>query len=241
MHLDLVVFGLIGTTVPDDGIVARPMRAALACADASVESAQIDAVRGLATPYAVRLLLQSQRTERVCWSTAEVERVHDVLVKQSLARCASDSPIREMLGASQAFWRLRQRGTKIAIVTGLVRSIADVIVDRLGWRARGLVDAVIASDDTGRGAPFPDMIDEAMRQTRVSSKPRVMCVASSPAELQQGSAAGCSLVVAVAHDAKQAAELKRYPHTVQIPTCALVPELLQRIDARSATPMTWSP
>jgi phosphoglycolate phosphatase-like HAD superfamily hydrolase len=204
----------------------------------AVSAEQIDAVRGLATRHAVRLLVQSQRG--VAGTGTVIDRIHDEVVRQSLARCGSESPLREMLGVSQAFWRLRQRGIKVAIVTGLARSVADTVVDRLGWRTRSLVDAIVTADDTRRGAPFPDAIDAAMRATGVGPRSRVMSVASSPAEIQQGSAAGSAIVVAVAHDAKHDAELARYPHSVRLPTSALVPELLQRIDTREASPLAWA-
>jgi beta-phosphoglucomutase-like phosphatase (HAD superfamily) len=80
----------------------------------------------------------------------------------------------------------------------------------------------------------------AMRVTGARARSRVVTVGSSPAELQQGSAAGAAIVVAVAHDAKHAAELSRYPHSVQLPTSALLPELLQRIDTREASPLAWA-
>ena len=239
MDMNLVVFGLIGTTVPDDGIVARPLHAALSCEDVSVSDAQIDAVRGLTTRNALRLLLQSQGAPRA-GTAAAIDRIHDEVVKQSLTRCGSESPLREVLGVSQAFWRLRQRGIKVAVVTGLPRTIAETIASRLGWRTRSLVDALVTADDAARGAPFPDAMDVAMRMTGVRARSRVMTVGSSPAELQQGSAAGAAIVVAVAHDAKHAAELARYPHSVQLPTSALVPELLQRIDTREASPLAWA-
>jgi phosphonatase-like hydrolase len=239
MDMDLVVFGLIGTTVPDDGIVARPLHAALSSEDVSVDDAHVHAVRGLTTRNALRLLLQSHGASRA-GTAAAVDRIHDEVVKQSLARCGSESPLREMLGVSQAFWRLRQRGIKVAIVTTLPRSIAETIASRLGWTTRSLVDALVTADDVDRGAPFPDAVDVAMRVTGARARSRVVTVGSSPAELQQGSAAGAAIVVAVAHDAKHAAELSRYPHSVQLPTSALLPELLQRIDTREASPLAWA-
>jgi phosphonatase-like hydrolase len=236
MHIELVIFGLVGTTVADDGLVGGPLRAALARVAAAPDDDALTAVEGYGASHAIRLLLARggrQASER---SAADVQRVHDDLVGRIVTRASDAEPVRETAGASQAFWQLKQRGVKVATVTGLSMMAADAIHDRLGWRARGLVDVGITSDDVERGAPYPDAIYEVMQRAGIRESARVMVVASAVAELQQASSAGCGLVVGVFGEGDAFERLRVAPHNVLLPTCALVPELLQRIDARRIAP-----
>ena len=169
MEIELVIFGFVGTTVIDDGIVARSLRDALANADVSVDDETLERVAGYATPHAIRWLLQKARPDAAAWSTQELERVHDDFVRRVVARAASEEPIREVVGATQAFWQLQQHGIKVASVTGLSLSAAGALHDRLGWRARGLVDVCVTSAEVARGAPFADAIYAAMRVYEIAS------------------------------------------------------------------------
>ncbi|HEY2513847.1 MAG TPA: HAD family hydrolase [Polyangiaceae bacterium] len=231
MHIELVVFGFVGTTVLDDGLFDRPLREAFARFDLAPDDATLDALSGYALPHAVRALLERARPG-VTPPAAEIERIHDDVVSRIVARASQPAPLAEVLGASQTLWQLHQRGLKTAAITGLSMNAAGALHDRLGWRARGLLDVCITSDDVERGAPFPDAIYEAMHRAGVRESARVLVVTGEVSELQQASAAGCGLVVGVFDTGSAFERLRRAPHNVLLPTCALVPELLRRLDAR---------
>jgi phosphonatase-like hydrolase len=231
MHTELVIFGLVGTTLADDDLLEGPLRATLADAGVTPSDAALAAVSGYATPHALRLLLRDRADE--------VERLHEGFVDRVVRRARDRAPIREVLGASPAFWQLRKHAVKVASVTGLTLAAADAIHERIGWRSRGLVDVVVTSDEVERGAPHPDAIQEVMERAGVRDPARVVVVGSTPAELQQGAAAGCGLVVGVFDTGGSFEALRAVTHNVLLPTCALVPELLRRIDARRIAPIAF--
>jgi phosphonatase-like hydrolase len=230
MNVELVIFGFIGTSVVDDGLVAAPLREALAGADVMVDDDRLDEALGQATPRVVRELLESGR--KAPWSDGEVSRVHDDFVRRVVARTSRDEPLRETVGASRAFWQLRQDGIKVGCVTGLSLSAAAAVHERLGWRARGLLDVLVTSDEVERGAPWPDAIYEAMQRAGVRETARVAFVSNSSHELRQATAAGCGLVVGVFDADGSFARVRTAPHNVLLPASALVPELLRRISRR---------
>jgi phosphonatase-like hydrolase len=239
MEIELVIFGFVGTTVIDEGIVARSLHDALASADVSPSDEAIEHVAGWPTPRAIHWLLEDARPSTLAWSEEEVERVHDGFVRRVIARAASDQPIREVVGAPQAFWQLKQHGIKVASVTGMSLSAAGALHDRLGWRERGLLDVCVTSDEVERGAPFTDAIFETMDRAGVRESARVAFVANATSELQQGSAAGCGLVIGVFDPGGSFARVRTAPHNVLLPTCALVPELLRRITTRRIAPIAF--
>jgi phosphonatase-like hydrolase len=234
MHTELVIFGLVGTTLADDGLFEAPLRATLADAGLAPSDDAIDAVAGLATPDALRALLGDRGDEGAAR--------HDALVRRVIERALDRTPIREVLGASPAFWQLRKHGVKVASLTGFTLAAAEAIHTRVGWRSRGLVDVVVSSDEVERGAPHADAIHEAMNRAGVRDPSRVVVVGSTPRELEQGTVAGCGLVVGVFDTGGSFDALRATRHDVLLPTCALVPELLRRIDARRIAPIAfgWS-
>jgi beta-phosphoglucomutase-like phosphatase (HAD superfamily) len=125
----------------------------------------------------------------------------------------------------------------IAVVTDRSIASTDAALEQLGWRGRELVDVCITGDDVERGAPYPDAIYEAMARAGVRESARVAAVAGDVSGLQQASAAGCGLVVGVFDEAGSFERVRRAPHNVLLPTCALVPELLRRVHARRLAPL----
>jgi phosphoglycolate phosphatase-like HAD superfamily hydrolase len=189
MNIELVIFGFVGTTVLDDGLVSSSLREALASADVAASDEAIEGVAGLASPRAVSELLASVRGAKGTWGADEVERVHADFVRRLIARASRDEPLRETLGASRAFWQLRQDGIRVGSVTGLSLSSAGAIHERLGWRARGLVDVFVTSDEVERGAPEPDAIFETMQRAGVRESARVAFVGNATSELAPPAAA----------------------------------------------------
>ena len=231
MHIELVVFDMAGTTVAEDHSVAFHLRETLRAADVAVTNQDVDGVRGLAKPDAIRRLLQRCRDSSSAWSPREVETLHAAFVRRMVAHYQCDPGVREVQGASHAFRRLHQMGISVALDTGFTRAVADVVIERLGWAACDLIDASVASDEVTCGRPAADMITRAMRLTGARDPSCVVKVGDTPADLYEGFAAGCALVVAVANGAHSDAELRLHPCTHVVPTVALVPELIRRVES----------
>jgi phosphonatase-like hydrolase len=223
--IELAVFDLAGTTVHDGDAVGSCFRAALAGAGVKVEAAAVNAVMGLPKPEAVRRLLAGAGGREA--GANEVDAIHADFVKRMMDYSATDPAVREIEGAGAVFARLRQAGVRVALNTGFSRPIVRVILERLGWSAPAVIDASLASDEVPRGRPYPDMIRHLMRQLSVTDASRVAKIGDTAVDLEEGTNAGCGLVIGVTTGSFSRAELLAYPHThilssiLDVPTAVL--------------------
>jgi phosphonatase-like hydrolase len=224
MDIEMVVFDMAGTTVNDDDSVNRCLRASLAAAGLSVTAAQVNAVMGLPKPTAIAILIEQAGSSRE--PHAQVDAIHDDFVSRSIAFYRDDPSVYEVAGATSVFQVLKRSGIKVALDTGFNRSIARVILDRLGWSQNLLIDATICSDEVRRGRPHPDMIQTLMARFGVVDARRVAKVGDTPVDLQEGESAGCGLIVGVTGGTHTRQELEPFPHTNLIETIADFPGLL---------------
>jgi phosphonatase-like hydrolase len=155
-----------------------------------------------------------------------VQRLHGEFLRRMLEFYRTDPSVEPMPGARACFESLRQAGVRIALDTGFSRDIVDTILRRLGWDPPGLLDATAASDEVPRGRPHPDLIFEAMRRTGVSSARCVAKVGDTPSDLQEGTAAGCGLVIGVTNGTHTRAQLEPHSHTHLIDSLDELPALL---------------
>ena len=230
MDIDLVVFDMAGTTVADDGVVNRCLRAALAGAGVAIAPEAVDAVMGLPKPRAIRALLDGAGAPRL----GRVDAIHADFVGRMLRYYAEDPAVVEVPGAGRVFAALRRAGIRVALNTGFSRDIARTVLARLGWAGTALVDATITSDEVRRGRPHPDMIRALMATLGVRDARRVAKVGDTPADLEEGTNAGCGRVIGVVRGTHTREQLARYPHTDLIDSVADLPRLLGLEGARPA-------
>lgn len=223
--MELVVFDMAGTTVHDGDAVSASFRAALAAAGIAADPAVVNSVMGLHKPEAIRLLLASAGR---CLPAGEVDAIHDDFVERMCAYYASDPSVREISGAAAVFAELRRAGIKVALNTGFNRTVADVLLARLGWRSPAVIDADVTSDEVPRGRPHPDMIQQLMARLGVRDARRVAKVGDTRADLEEGTNAGCGLVIGVTSGSYARQGLQAYPHSHIVDSVAAVPALLLR-------------
>jgi phosphonatase-like hydrolase len=211
MSIKLAVFDMAGTTVEDRGVVNRSFRETLADHGLLVEPEVVDAVMGLPKPEAFRILVGgSIRAETL---VGRLDTMHRQFVERMIRFYSEDPEVGEVAGASRLFQSLRARGVKVALDTGFSRDIADAILERLGWASAAVVDATVTSDEVARGRPYPDMIQSLMSRLALDDPKTVAKIGDSPADLEQGFAAGCRWVIGVTWGTHSRAQLARYPYT----------------------------
>jgi phosphonatase-like hydrolase len=226
MDIDLVVFDMAGTTVYDGDAVHRALGDALHAGGVPVTRDEINAVMGLPKLEAIRQLL-----ERRGGATAQrVDTIHDDFVARMIRHYETNPEVRETDGASDTFRRLRAAGIKVALDTGFSRGITDVILERFGWKRDGLIDASVTSDEVARGRPHPDLLFRAMQLTGVTDAKRVAKVGDTPSDLQEGTAAGCGMVVGITSGSHTREQLEPCPHTHLVEGVSALPELLGLCD-----------
>jgi phosphonatase-like hydrolase len=221
--IELVVFDLAGTTVDDGDAVNRCLRDALALAGYVVTPEAVNAVMGLPKPEAIRRLGCGDDPAGVIFADFEARMTRYY---------AEDPAVVEVRGTLPTFAALRRAGIKVAVNTGFSRAITATILGRLGWLRGCHIDASVASDEVPRGRPHPDMIRRLMSTLNVSDPSRVAKVGDTPADLEEGTNAGCGLVIGVTRGTHTREQLAMCPHTDLIDTVADLPVLLG-LDARA--------
>jgi len=225
--VSLVVFDMAGTTVHDDDAVNRLLRQSLARFGIQADRDEVNRVMGLPKPVAIQQLLDRPSS----LSRPElVEVIHSDFVARSIAFYHDDPGVREAEGASAVFESLAGMGVAVALDTGFSRVIGQVILDRLGWSRGSLVRAMVCSDEVARGRPFPDMIEHLMHRLGVADPRRVAKVGDTPSDLEEGTRAGCGLVVGVAGPTHSRDELRRFPHTHLVEMLGELPGLLASLE-----------
>jgi len=230
MKIELVVYDLAGTTIEDRDTVGRSFREALEAVGVVPDPADVTAVMGLPKPEAFRRLVEkANRPELLERLTA----LHDDFVARMVRHYRESPEARPIPGAVEAFQKTHEIGAKVAVNSGFSRVIIDVILDRFGWVAEGLVDASLASDEVERGRPDPEMIHRLMMMFEIADPKRIAKVGDTPADLEEGTNAGCGLVVGVTEGTHSRAQLERIPHTHLIPNIRAFPELLETVASGS--------
>jgi phosphonatase-like hydrolase len=218
--IELMVFDMAGTTVHDPGAVNACLRGALEGAGLAVSAAAVNGVMGLPKREALRRLIgPSPLADRL-------PEIHADFVRRMIGFYQTDPAVHEVPGAAATFLALQRAGIRVALNSGFGRDIARVVLERLGWEQDGLVQASVASDEVARGRPYPDMIRHLMARLGVADPRRVAKVGDTPADLEEGTAAGCGLVIGVTGGTHTRGQLEGWPHTHLIESVAEVPRVL---------------
>jgi phosphonatase-like hydrolase len=226
--LQLVVFDIAGTTVHDPDGVNRCLCAALHAAGLPVTREAANAVMGIYKPEAIRMLIAAAGPTAKPLND-KIPAIYADFQARMLDFYAADPDVREIAGAAAVFRELRTAGMKVALDTGFSRQITNVLLQRLGWSEGTTIDATITSDEVPRGRPHPDMILALMQRFAIGDPQAVAKVGDTPSDLQEGTNAGCRLVVGVTEGTHTRQQLESYPHTHLIGTVAEFPSLLRSL------------
>jgi phosphonatase-like hydrolase len=224
--IELVVFDMAGTTVYDGDAVNASFRATLAGWGIAAEPAAVNAVMGLPKPEAIRILLdQLGRPLGVAPSAENVHAIHEDFTRRMREHYATDPGVREIPGAAAAFAALRRAGIKVALNTGFFRPVTAALLARLGWGSPAVIDADVTSDEVPHGRPHPDMIRHLMARLGVRDALKVAKVGDTKADLEEGTNAGCGVVIGVTTGSCSRQQLAAWPHTHILESVAEVPAL----------------
>lgn len=220
--IQLVVFDMAGTTVDEDNVVYKTLRAALQAGgfDFTLEQVLLHGA-GKEKLQAIQDLLALN-------GVADASTAQDVFVafKTRLDGAYAELDVREQPGASRVFAELRQRGIRVALNTGYDQTTAELLLKRLNWQIGRDIDALVTASQTERNRPYPDMILLAMKRLGITNPSAVAKVGDSGIDIEEGKNAGCGLTVGIttgAHSRQQL--LAAMPHAV-IDALSELPALL---------------
>ena len=186
--VELVVFDMAGTTVDEDNVVYKTVRAAINAAGYDFSQEQVQAAgAGKEKSQAIRDVLaldgQGHADDEVSQIFADF--------KQRLAKAYDDLDVREQPGASAVFAGLRDLNVKVVLNTGYDRATAEKLVAKIGWKVGGDIDGLVTASDVSNGRPEPDMIQLAMEIVGVKSAQSVLKIGDSQIDIEEGKNAGC--------------------------------------------------
>ncbi len=137
--------------------------------------------------------------------------------------------VREIPGAADTFRWCHAQGIKVATNTGFHREITQAIMEGLGWLRDGLVDLAVDVEHipNQRGRPAPYMIFHAMSHLEIQSVAEVVKIGDTPADMLEGTNAGCRGVVGVLTGVLPVTAWGHHRHTHVIPSVRDLPALLE--------------
>jgi phosphonatase-like hydrolase len=226
MATRLVVFELIGTTVRDSGHATQhAIRDTLAARGVDVRDGALDGVRGMAPVQAIRTLLEGHGRDDLLDQAGAIGADLSSRLQRHYRMPGTAVPTP---GCDAVFATLRRAGIRVAIGTAMPRAVADQVCAQVGWtETSGIVDAIITGEQVSRPRPYPDMIDALRLRFGDIAPADVIKVGDTPLDLQEGTMAGCGLVVGVADDPRLRGHLMQHPHDAILGSVAELPGLLR--------------
>ena len=213
MAIELVVFDMAGTTVDEDNVVYKTLRAAINDAGYSFSQQQVQSLgAGKEKFQAIRDLLA---TDDKSHSEEELRRIFEDF-KAQLKNAYRDLDVCEQPGSSELFSALKSRGVKVVLNTGYDRATAENLIRKIGWNIGKEIDGLVTASDVENGRPAPDMIFKAMELVGVSSADRVAKVGDSQVDIQEGQNAECALSIGITTGAQTATQLHEAKPSVVI-------------------------
>lgn len=208
MSIKLAVFDIAGTTVADDHAVATAFRHAFeSYGYADVSEEDVKPLMGYKKPIAIRMVLDKLG---INGGPELIEDIHDEFVTEMMDHYEYSPDVKPMKETENVFRQLKEKGIRIALNTGFSKDIADVIVSRLQWKEKGLIDDYIASDEVEAGRPQPFMIQALMQRAGIVNANEVAKIGDTEVDVNEGRNAGCSIVVAVTTGAFTKEQLEEY-------------------------------
>jgi phosphoglycolate phosphatase len=227
----LACFGLIGTTMVDDGTLERAYAEAIATqgivtgtAAYARGMAQVHRSRGKAAIDVLRELFPENE--------ARAQAAY-LAFDRSLSGAVQRSVVRPIPGATEVLDELASSGVRICIMSSISHRQLSAFLTALDWQER--VDLMLGADDVPRGCPAPDLILQAMLKLGVDDVRDTIVVQSTDSGIQAGCRSGSGMVVAVLTGTHPAARLRRAGATHVLASVADLPAALAGLTAAHVT------
>ncbi|UKT63000.1 HAD-IA family hydrolase [Pedobacter mucosus] len=213
MSIKLVIFDMAGTTVKDENKVTETFKAALQQFGYLVPDHAINPLMGYKKSLAIKKMLQQFEGDTEKITEELILAIHTEFIRLMIGYYKSTHALEALPNAESTMNILRNAGIKVGINTGFSRDIAEIIIDRLKWREKGLFDYLIGSDEVAEGRPDPSMIHHIMEQAGITDSGDVAKVGDTEVDVREGQNAGCRFIIAVTTGAFTRVELEPFNPT----------------------------
>lgn len=192
-EIEMVVFDMAGTTVAEGKTVYQSVATALQLIDLDLSRDEIFmAIGGMDKVEGIALIVKQYAPET---TKEKLEEINQKFLKILNENYESSEEIAPFPGAEDLFKTLHKREIKVVLDTGYNRETVNLLLRKLGWDQRNLIDFTVASDEVSSGRPAPHMIEKAMAHCRISQASKVMKVGDTASDMLEGVHAGCKFVV----------------------------------------------
>lgn len=188
----LACLDMAGTTVADGGLVEAAFDDALAAMGIGPQ----DPRRPAMVDY-VRVTMGTSKIDvfRALFDGEDDAHAANSAFETAFAARVSDGGASPLPGALETIERLKRAQVQVALTTGFAPETRDALLDALGWC--DVVAMALSPADAGRGRPYPDMIELAMRRLGVDDPRQVAVAGDTRADMEAGRASGASVVAGV--------------------------------------------
>jgi len=135
------------------------------------------------------------------------ENIHDLFLNQ-LENSYRNNDIIGQPNAEELFQLLKGKGIKVALNTGYSRNIADILLEKLAWVEKDLIDFSVTFDEVENGRPAPDMILHIMKHFEVENAAQVIKIGDAIIDIEEGKNAGCTKTFGITTGAHTRAQLQ---------------------------------
>ena len=219
--IQLAVFDMAGTTVNEDNVVYKTVRAALAKhgVDVSLETV-LTFGAGKEKFKAISDILTESNNNSV-----DANVVFENF-KEMLAEAYANLDVTTYDGVEELFKILKSKEVKVVLNTGYDQKTAQSLLNKLGWVPGNQIDAVITADDVVKGRPSSEMIDKAMEMFGITESENVLKAGDSAIDIEEGKNANCGWTVGVLTGAQSREQLETAEPSMILDSLADLEEVL---------------
>lgn len=219
----MVVFDLAGTVINENNLVYHTIHNVLLNAGYDVS---LDTVLSIGSgKEKFQAISDILHFEKVIISIEQLSLLYHKFLGV-LWNSYEKMPVTSFPFAEELFSMLRHHRILIVLNTGYNRSTAELLLQNVKWKPRINYDLLVTSSEVNSGRPAPDMIVRAMAMLGLKKADKIVKIGDSCADILEGHAAQCGMVIGITTGAQQREELQKVkPHFI-IDSLREVPALL---------------
>jgi len=219
--IELAVFDMAGTTVNEDNVVYKTVKAALGKHNVEVSlDTVLEFGAGKEKFKAIADILKETKNENVDPNAVFQE------FKKMLEEAYANLDVTTYGGVEELFKVLKSKNVKVVLNTGYDHKTAQSLLNKLGWVPGKQIDALITADDVVKGRPSSEMIDKAMAMFKISESENVLKAGDSVIDIEEGKNANCGWTVGVLTGAQTREQLATADPTLILDSLADLAKVL---------------
>ena len=203
--IKLVVFDMAGTTVDEQNIVYKTLHKSIKKASIDVSLKQV--LTHAAGKEKYKAIVDTISAVNPNIEIKEIATKIFIDFQKELDKAYENLDVKTFKGVLELFSLLRKKDVKITLNTGYNTRIANLLLNKLGWKKGQEYDYLVSASDVENSRPHPDMILKAMQHFNIKGTANVLKAGDSAIDIEEGKNANCGISVGVLSGAQTKEEL----------------------------------